>query len=169
MQRVLVIGSPGSGKSTFATELAKRTGLPLIHLDQQYWNPGWVETPKREWHAKVAELVAGNEWIIDGNYSGSLELRLTRADTVILLDVPAWVCVARVLRRVVQSRGRSRPDMADGCPEQLNIPFLFYIVTFPFARRKGMEQRLTGFGGTLIRLRRNPDVRRCLASVGERG
>ena len=169
MQRVLVIGSPGSGKSTFATELAKRTGLPLIHLDQQYWKPGWVETPKEQWRSRVAGLVAGEKWIIDGNYSGTLELRLTRADTVIMLDVPARVCVARVLRRLMQSRGRSRPDMAEGCPEKLNIPFLFYIVTFPFTRRSRMEQRLSGFRGTVIRLRRNSDVRRFLASVDERG
>jgi adenylate kinase family enzyme len=169
VQRVLVIGSPGSGKSIFATNLAQRTGLPLIHLDQQYWNAGWLETPKDEWRAKVAQLVAGDQWIIDGNYSGSLDVRLARADTVIQLDVPAWVCVARVLRRIRQSRGKSRADMAEGCPERLNIGFLFYIVTFPFARQKRVEQRLAGFSGTRIRLRGNTDVQRFLASVENHG
>ena len=169
MQRVLVIGSPGSGKSTFATELAKRTGLPLIHLDQQYWNPGWVETPKDQWRARVAEMIAGDEWIIDGNYSGSLELRLTRADTVIELNVPAAVCVARVLRRLIHGRGKSRPDMAEDCPEKLNVPFLFYIVTFPLSRRRRLERRLAGFDGLRITLRSASDIRRFLASIDNRG
>ncbi len=69
MERVLVIGSPGAGKSTFATKLARRTGLPLIHLDQQYWRSGWVEPPKEEWLDKLGGLIAGRRWIMDGNYA----------------------------------------------------------------------------------------------------
>jgi adenylate kinase family enzyme len=67
MERVLVIGSPGSGKSTLATELAQRTGLPLIHLDQQYWRAGWIEPDKGDWATEVEALIAGERWIIDGN------------------------------------------------------------------------------------------------------
>lgn len=67
MQRVLVIGSPGSGKSTLATELAERTGLPLIHLDQEYWRAGWVEPPKAEWRQRVADLISRERWVMDGN------------------------------------------------------------------------------------------------------
>jgi adenylate kinase family enzyme len=164
VQRVLVIGSPGSGKSTFAIKLARLTGLPLIHLDQQFWNPGWVETPKAAWRAKVAGLVAGDKWIIDGNYSGSLETRLARADTVILLDFPPWSCVARIVRRVWQGRGQTRPDMAEGCPEQFNLEFLVYVATFPFTARKRTLAKLWRFNGNVIRLRGSREVRAFLGS-----
>jgi adenylate kinase family enzyme len=136
VRRVLVIGSPGSGKSMLATELARRSGLPLIHLDQQHWRAGWVEPSKQTWNRQVAEMVAGERWIIDGNYSGSLEARLARADAVIDLQFPPWLCVWRILRRVAGSFGRVRPDMAEGCPEHLNFEFLFYTATFPWTARK---------------------------------
>ncbi|HEX8841420.1 MAG TPA: topology modulation protein [Sphingomicrobium sp.] len=165
MQRVLVIGSPGSGKSTFATELARRTALPLIHLDQQFWNAGWVETPKAAWSAKLAELVAGDRWIIDGNYGGSLELRLARADTVIDLQFPPWVCIWRILRRVITSRGRVRSDMAAGCPEQFNFEFLLYTATFPFTARRRTLAKVSRFDGEIIRLRSSAEVRNFLQSV----
>jgi adenylate kinase family enzyme len=121
MERVLVIGSPGSGKSTLATELAQRTGLPLIHLDQQYWRAGWIEPDKGDWATEVEALIAGERWIIDGNYSGTLGRRLTRADTVVDLELPGWLCFFRVLRRVLTSWRRVRPDMAEGCPERLDL------------------------------------------------
>ena len=166
MKRVLVIGSPGAGKSTVATELARRLALPLIHLDQQYWQSGWVEPSKEGWHRKVAELIAGDRWIMDGNYGGTLELRLARADTVIDLEFPAWLCVWRILRRVASLRGRVRPDMAEGCPEQLNLEFLIYTATFPLTARRRTLAKLARFGGTVIRLRRPSEVRRFVESLG---
>jgi adenylate kinase family enzyme len=169
MQRVLVIGSPGAGKSTLAAELARRTGLPLIHLDQEHWRPGWVEPPKDEWRRKVAELVARDRWIIDGNYGGSLELRLARADTVIDLEFPAWLCIWRILRRILSSRGKARSDMAEGCPEQFNPGFLVYTATFPRTARKRTRAKLSKFTGEYIGLRRRAEVRRFLASFDGRG
>ena len=169
MQRVLVIGSPGSGKSTLAAELARRTGLPLIHLDQQHWRSGWTETPKDEWRRQVAELVAGEQWIIDGNYGGTLEQRLARADTVIDLEFPAWLCVWRILRRVASSRGRVRADMAEGCPEHWNLEFLTYTALFPWRVRKRTDAKLPRFSGQRIHLRSPADVRCFLASVDPRG
>ena len=169
MQRVLVIGSPGSGKSTLATELARRTGLPLIHLDQQYWRAGWVEPPKAEWLAAVERLIARDRWIMDGNYGGSLELRLARADTVVDLQFPAWLCVARILKRVTASWGSVRPDMAEGCPEQLSFEFLLYTAMFPRSARKRTNAKLKHFAGTCIKLRNPAEVRRFLASFDDGG
>ncbi len=172
MQRVLVIGSPGAGKSTFARQLEARTGLPLIHLDREYWRPGWVESPRDEWRARVEQLVAGRRWIIDGNYGGSLAARLSRADTVVLLDLPWWTCVARLIRRSLRNRGRRRPDMAEGCVERLDaeyLRFLWYTATFPLGPGKRAERLLQDFPGTVVRLRSSGSARRFLASLAEGG
>jgi adenylate kinase family enzyme len=169
MERVLVIGSPGSGKSTLATELARRTRLPLIHLDQQYWRSGWIEPSKDEWQRRVAELIAGDRWIMDGNYGGTLELRLARAETVIDLRFPAWLCVWRILKRIAASWGKVRPDMAEGCPEHLNFEFLVYTARFPGSARRRTNAKLASFRGRHVVLRSPAEVRSFLASFGERG
>src|SRR5436190_11745737 len=101
--RVLVDGMMGSGKSTFARALAARTGLPLIHLDVHFWKPGWVRTPENEWCEKQRSLLSGDDWIVDGN-DATLELRLERADTVVFLDTPWWICARRALVRGLRKR-----------------------------------------------------------------
>ena len=131
MQRVLIIGSGGAGKSTLAKVLAERTGLPLIHLDRIYWQPGWVDTPREEWHATLRSLVSGERWIMDGNYRGTLELRVPYADTIVFLAFPRWLCIWRVLKRYVMYRNRTREDMGEGCPERLNWEFLVFLWRYP--------------------------------------
>ncbi len=167
MQRVLVIGSPGAGKSTLATGLAKRTGLPLIHLDQLHWKPGWVESSKKEFDDRLSSVIVEPRWIIDGNYGRTLPPRLARADTVIDLDLPAWLCVLRTIRRVAGSHGRVRGDMAPDCPEQFDLSFLVYIARFGGAGRARIETCLAQFAGERIRLRSANEVRRFLESVAE--
>jgi len=168
MERVLIIGSPGSGKSTLSHEVARRTGLPLHHLDRLYWKSGWVETEPAQWRETVERLVAEPRWIIDGNYSSSLAPRLARADTVIDLDLPAWQCVLGVLRRLVGAQARERPDMAVGCRERLNkefIEFIVYTATFPRRVRPRIRQRMCGFTGRYICLRSRADAARFLAGL----
>ena len=97
--RVLVDGMMGSGKSTFARALAARTGLPVIHLDVHYWKPGWVRPSDDEWRERQRALLAGEAWIIDGNYNETLALRLERAETVVFLDTPWWLCASRAFVR----------------------------------------------------------------------
>lgn len=163
MQRILVIGSPGAGKSVFATKLAAVSGLPLVHLDQHYWLPGWVEPDDAAWHVRLQQIIAGDRWIIDGNYGGSMALRMTRADTVIVLDYPSWLCVTRLLGRIARTRGNVRPDMADGCTEQFNLGFIGYTATFRWHRWPAVEARLANFPGQIIRLRRPADADQYLA------
>ena len=142
MQRILVIGSGGSGKTTVAREIAHRLGLPLVHLDALYWQPGWRPTDKPAWEAIVREQIAGPRWVMDGNYSGTLDLRLARCDTVVFLDLPRGVCLWRVARRWLAFRGRTRPDMARDCPERITWEFVRWIWTYPARRRAGILRRL---------------------------
>ena len=162
---MLIIGSPGAGKSTLAAEVARRTGLPLIHLDRHYWKPGWIEPDKAQWSETVGRLIAGRLWVMDGNYGGTMPARLARADTVILLDLPPWRCVARILLRALRLRGTVRADMAPECPERMSSEFLAYTARFRRGSGRSVEARLAGFGGTLIRLRSPGQVRRFLASL----
>jgi len=126
-QRIMIIGSGGAGKSTLARQLGALMGLPVIHLDTEHWQPGWVETPKDIWRQKVEELVQRERWIIDGNYGGTLEVRLAAADTVIFLDYAPVVCVCRVLKRRVMYWGKTRPDIGPDCPEKVDWAFLQWI------------------------------------------
>ena len=153
MQRVLVIGSPGAGKSTFARAFARLSGLPLIHLDAEYHLPGWQERDPAEWDARLDTLLTGDNWIIDGNYGGSMDRRLTRADTAILLDYPTSLCLWRVIKRVTSLHGQVRPDAAPGCPERLDLEFLAYVAAFRRNKAPALERRLAGFPGKVIRFK----------------
>lgn len=127
MKRILVLGSGGAGKTTFAKQLAEKTGLPAIHLDLHFWSSGWVETSRDEWIPRVIELSERPEWIMDGNYSGTIDIRMKYADTVIFLDYGRITCTLGVLKRVIAHRGLTRDDMPDGCPERFNIEFMRWI------------------------------------------
>ena len=110
-RRVIVTGLAGAGKSTFALALAAKTGLPVIHLDLHFWKPGWVAPSDNEWREKQHDVLAGDEWIADGNYHETLDLRLERADTVVFLDMPWSLCARRAL-----GRGFHMPDeLPEGC------------------------------------------------------
>ena len=125
MQRVMIIGCPGSGKSTFARSLTAKTGLPLYYLDMMYWNPDRTIKPKEEFRAALRETVALPEWIIDGNYGSTLELRMEACDTVIFLDYPLEVCLSGVEER----RGKPRPDMP-WVETEPDLEFIEFITKF---------------------------------------
>jgi adenylate kinase family enzyme len=141
-RRIVIIGPGGAGKSTLARRIGARLGLPVIHLDAMHWRAGWIEPPVDEWHRTVTELAARDRWVMDGNYGGTMEPRLAACDTVVFLDMPRLLCLWRVLGRAIRYRGRTRPDMAPGCPEQVNWEFVRWIWTFPARRRPGILRRL---------------------------
>jgi len=113
-QRVVVTGLAGSGKSTFSRALATKTGLPIIYLDLLFWKPGWVAPTDAEWGEKQRQALAGESWIADGNYHETLDLRLERADTIVVLDMPWPLCAVRALGRGLRDSGGEMPQ---GCED----------------------------------------------------
>lgn len=159
MRRVIVIGPCGAGKSTAAVEIGRLLELPVHHLDRLHWREGWVESSREELEAVLAPILAGERWLIDGNYGGTMAGRLARADTVVYLDYPTWLCLCRVFRRVRRFRGRSRPDMAPGCPERFDLAFFWYVLTFRRGPRRRTEGRLRGHEDKVLRFRRPAELR----------
>ena len=105
--RILILGCPGSGKSTLARAMAARTGLPLIHLDNIWWRADGTHIPREAFDRALDDLMRGEQWILDGDYSRTYEVRVRAADTVIFLDYPEDVCMAGITARV----GQERPDI----------------------------------------------------------
>lgn len=143
MRRISIIGSGGAGKSTLARKLGEITGLPVIHLDKLHWRPGWVEPPKGEWRRTVEELVKRDEWIIEGNFGGTMKTRLATSDTVIFLDYSKAVCLRRVIKRRLMYRNTTRPDMGEGCNEKIDLEFLSWVWNFRKTTKPEIEKRLT--------------------------
>jgi adenylate kinase family enzyme len=114
----------------------------LIHLDALYWRAGWKPTPNEEWDRIVEELSARDAWVMDGNYGRTLPTRLAACDTVIFLDMSRYICLWHVFKRWIVYRRRSRPDLAEGCPESLTWEFIWWIWTYPRRRRPGILRRL---------------------------
>jgi adenylate kinase family enzyme len=131
MQKIMVIGSGGSGKSELSRRIGEILGIEVIHLDRVYWRPNWTEPQKHEWKETVEDLVNRESWIIDGNFGGTMEIRAAAADTIIFIDLPRVLCVWRAVKRWIKYPNRTRPDMGEGCPEKIDLEFLQWIWNFP--------------------------------------
>jgi adenylate kinase family enzyme len=142
MKKIVIIGSGGSGKSTFSRKLGEVTQLPVYHLDALYWKPGWIPTPNDEWDHLQKELIKKNEWIIDGNYGRTLDIRMSEADTIIFFDLSRWVTTYRIIKRRVMYHGRTRPDLTEGCPERLDFKFIKWVWNFRRDKRPGIIEKL---------------------------
>lgn len=143
MKRITIIGSGGAGKSTFAAKLGEALGIPVIHLDAEYWKPGWVETPREQWILKQEKFLQDDSWIIDGNYGSTMELRLQAADTIIFLDISRWICLYSVVKRRMMYHNKTRPDMGEGCNERIGLDFLKWVYDYPKRKRPAILQKLT--------------------------
>ncbi|MHA6252248.1 DNA topology modulation protein [Oceanobacillus sp. CAU 1775] len=142
MKKIVLIGSGGSGKSTLARQLGEKLKINVYHLDALFWRPNWVGVPKDEQRRVQSDLVKKEEWIIDGNYGGTMEIRVNAADTIIFLDIHRAICVYRVFKRILQYRNKTRPDMGEGCEERFDLNFFEWIWNYPKTKRPEILRRL---------------------------
>lgn len=167
MKKIVLIGSGGSGKSTLARKLGGILLIEVHHLDAMFWKPGWVSTPKHEQKAVQEELVSHDSWIIDGNYGGTIDIRLQAADTIIFVDLSRWICISRVLKRRFQYRNKMRVDMAEGCEERVSLEFLKWVWEYPKKQKPKISEKLRRLSieKKIIILKSPKEVREFVASV----
>ena len=147
MNRVLVIGGNGSGKTTFSRLLADKLDIPAVHLDKIFWYGTWQSRAKEEFDALLQKELEKENWIIDGNFTRTLPHRLSYCDTVFFFDLPRFVCLWGVTQRIFQNRGKTRKDMGGDCPERFDKQkWSLYrnILTFNRQHRKDYYRLLAG-------------------------
>jgi adenylate kinase family enzyme len=149
MRRVVILGTAGSGKSTLARRMGKRLGIPVVHLDALNWEPGWKALTIEEFRSRLAEAIAGDAWITDGNYAIlTFDLRMPRADLVIWVERPAIYCAWRVFKRAIRSQFSADEDLARGCKEHMGklLDRLRFIAKFNRVNRPRIEAALRAQG-----------------------
>jgi adenylate kinase family enzyme len=160
MRRVLVIGAPGSGKTTLSARLAARLGVPVHHLDRYHWDPGWSYRDSAQAREAVRALSETPAWVMDGNFAETFDLRMPRAETLVWLDYPRLTCVRRILTRTAKDYGKQMPDLAEGCPETFDLGVLRFAWRFPAESRPQILDALARYGShlTVFTLRNDRDV-----------
>lgn len=171
--KVLLIGSPGAGKSTLALQLAEELQLPILHLDKLWHATDYSAAARERFRQEIEAFMASHDsWLIDGNYANRLPQRLAQADHVIWLDYSRWLCFYRVLLRSFQARflGKKRPDMAEQFRERFDreyLAFLQFVWTFPKTVSPKIADQLEQFSGRLLVLDRQQSVDKVVAWLGQ--
>lgn len=168
MERIVIIGCGGAGKSTLARQLGEKLDIPVVHLDKLFWRPGWVQVSKEEFDKLHREALAREKWIMDGNFDRTMAERITRSDTVIYLDFSRFACLMGVLKRVFTTYGKVRPDMGEGCPERIDWDFLKWVWDFNKNKREKNYRLLNeAEGKETIVLKNRRAVKKFLEQVGQ--
>jgi adenylate kinase family enzyme len=148
MRRISVVGSSGSGKSTFARQLTAKLGVPHVELDGLFWDPGWTPVADATFRARVDAATAGDAWVADGNYARVRDIVLARADTVVWLDLPLGTCLGRILKRTAR-RARTGEELWSGNRESwrrhlTRDSLVWWLVTSYRRKRREYEARFFG-------------------------
>jgi adenylate kinase family enzyme len=166
VQRVVVLGPGGAGKTQLAHAISHRTGLPVVHLDPIFWREGWTPAPRDDARRALDAAIEGDRWILDGNFLDTGDDRFQRADAVVFLDLPRLTCLWRILKRLVRDRGRERPDLPLGSHEGFDLPFLRWTWRYPREERPRVLGILAQLdNATAHRLRSRGDVRRFVGGL----
>ena len=166
MEKFVIIGSAGAGKSIFAQELSSILKIKVYHLDRIFWRHGWKERPRDERIDILQKIVQERQWIIEGTYLGSSAPRLDAADTIIFLDMNPLLCLQRIIKRHWGYRGRSRRDIPDGCHDELNLMRILKVLGFPVRGRIMLELKLCKYKSKqIIRLHSPKEIEEFLARL----
>ena len=167
MERIIIIGCGGAGKSTLARQLGEKLNIPVVHLDKLWWNPGWVEKSQEEFDELHRHALSKEKWIIDGNFNRTMPERIARCDTVIYLDFSRFACIRGVIKRVLTTYGTVRPDMGEGCPERIDFAFLKWVWNYNRDKRERNYRLLNeATHAQAIVLKNRRMVKRFLNSLG---
>lgn len=146
--KIAIIGCPGSGKSTLAFKIHTILGIPLLHLDKYFWQPGWQRPDREEFRKIHDQLCDQKEWIIEGMSVRLFEYRAKQADVIIFLDIPLYVCLYRIFKRALLNFGKECFSSAPGCPERLpDWEFLKYVLCFNKKYKPEVEKLLHYYKG----------------------
>lgn len=168
MRRIIVVGCQGSGKTSLALRLGRKLDLPVVHLDVLYWRPGWKPSDTASFRARVTDAIAGEAWVVDGSYSGlAFDLTLARADRLVVIDRPRWLCQWRILRRSAFDRDIARPDLPEGCPEQFDWKLMREAWRYDIERAPVIEAERVQYGGDVpvVRLSCDRDITNFLEAL----
>ncbi len=153
MEKIVIIGSAGAGKTTLARKLGYQLHIKVVHLDRLFWKRVWKRETKDNWKGKTKDtridildkLVREKQWIIEGTYLSSSEPRLNAADTIIFLDIAPLVCLLRIIRRHHKYRMCSRRDIPEGCTDKLTLLRMWRVIVFPLREGRELKKKLRNF------------------------
>jgi adenylate kinase family enzyme len=166
MKRIAIIGPPGAGKTTLAKELERIHEIKIYHLDRIFWQQGWKGKPRDTRIDILQRLVGEKQWIIEGFYLRSSNLRLEAADTIIFLDMPPLLCLQRIIKRHHEYSGRSRRDIPEGSTDKLTLLRMLKVLAFPLREGRKLEENLHRFPPEkVIRLHSTKEIESFLAQL----
>lgn len=164
MERIVIIGSAGAGKTTMAIKLASIHHTKVFHLDRFFWQEGWKKETRDERIDVLQRFTQEKKWIIEGTYLNSSKLHLKAADTIIFLDIPPLLCLLSIIKRHYRPENYRRRDIPEGCKDRLTFSRMLRVLLFPYREREKIEHLLNTYDSKqIIRLHSRKEVEAFIA------